>query len=377
MPFSAQCHVFQNSPTYSPLSRSLPPRNIPFELHSENTSSALAAKDLELLHHYYTTTSLTLSEQQPAQKAWQTVIPQLAFSHPLVAHGLLATASLHLSRLRDNSTEKELFLNRAASHLNTGIALFRDAVQNITRQNCDALFALTTFITVFIFASARDDCGSLIASALAHPDQKSPDAGAIHLAVRLLRTIRGALVVLTPAWNWVAQGPISAICTRAEWPEHPQPANAQAIEEDEKLAALSSLWETPKNSGIYSDILSDALKSLQLTFARVSLLTLVTTDSTDCDRVDHSSGLKDRGAAFVWPIAISEKYLVLLEKQQPGALVLLAHYAILLDRVPNCWWIEGVAAYLVASAALVLGTERRSWIAWPIRAVRPEGIEMV
>ena len=377
MPFSAHVHVFQNSPTFTPLSRSPSPCTTPFELHSENTSSALTIRDLELLHHYSTVTSLTLSELQPAQRAWQRAIPQLAFSHAFVGHGLLAMASVHLARLREHSVDKELFLNRAASQLNAGIVLFRDAIQQITRQNCDALFALSTFISVFIFATARDECGLLLASTKIRYDETSPDAGVIRVVVRLLRTLRGALVVLQPAWDWIAKGPMSPICTREEWPKHPMPANVRAIEEDKSLAALSSLWEKQEEFGNYSEILFDALHQLRIAFARVSQLTLATTVPTDSDEDSGGLILTDRGAAFTWPFHVSEKYIVLLEQQRPQALVLLAHFAILLNRVQDCWWIEDIAPHIVTSVALILGTERRSWISWPIRAVQPKNIAVV
>ncbi|MCJ1242193.1 hypothetical protein MMC14_010200 [Varicellaria rhodocarpa] len=374
MPFSTYVNVFQNSPNHTPLSKSLSSYTVPFANHPGTISSASASKNLELWHHYNTITSLTLSELQPAQNAWQTAVPQLAFSHDFVCHGLLATASIHLAGLQEHSGEREMFLNKAASQLNAGIPHFRNAIRQVTSQNCNALFALSAFVTIFAFVTTRDECNSLLASATIDPDESSPDGGVNQVVVRLLRSVRGALVILKPAWKWIAEGPISAICTRNEWPQHPTPANTRAILEDERLAALSRLWENRENYGTYSEILSDALHELRTTFARASQLTVAVVYG---DEGSGNTMLTDRGAAYTWPVHVSEKFLELLEKQLPEALVLMAHYAIVLNRVPDCWWSEGIPAHIVTSAALLLGRERRSWIAWPIRALRPKNIEVM
>ena len=375
MPFSTYINVFQNSPNHTPLSRSLSSYTVPFANHPGTTSSALASKNLELWHHYNTITSLTLSKLHwPAQKAWQIEIPQLAFSHDFVCHGLLATASIHLAGLQELPGDRELFLNKAASQLNAGIPKFRNAIRQVTSQNCDALFALSTFVTIYTFVTARDECDSLLASPTVHPDESSLDAGVNQVVVRLFRSVRGALVILKPAWKWIAKGPISAICTRKEWPKHPTPANSRAILEDEQLAALSRLWEDQENYGAYSEILSDALHELRITFARVSQLTVAAVDG---DEGSCNTILTDRGAAYTWPVHVSEEFIILLEKQLPEALVLMAHYAIVLNRVPDCWWLEGIPVHFVTSAALILGSERRSWITWPIHALRPKNIEVI
>lgn len=58
------------------------------------------------------------------------------------------------------------------------------------------------------------------------------------------------------------------------------------------------------------------------------------------------------------------------EQQNLFAFVVLAHYAILLDRpCSRAWWIRKLPSQLVATALSVLGSENRSWIEWPISVV--------
>lgn len=52
--------------------------------------------DLELMHFYTASTSLTLSNAPSRRNVWQSVVPQIAFSHDFLLHGLLAFAALHL-----------------------------------------------------------------------------------------------------------------------------------------------------------------------------------------------------------------------------------------------------------------------------------------
>jgi hypothetical protein len=72
-----------------------------------------------------------------------------------------------------------------------------------------------------------------------------------------------------------------------------------------------------------------------------------------------------------WPITIPEAYIEMVQQRNPAALVLLAHFCILLKRCGARWWIEGKAEELLAKITRVLeGADGwLQWIEWPMREV--------
>ena len=78
-----------------------------------------------------------------------------------------------------------------------------------------------------------------------------------------------------------------------------------------------------------------------------------------CDLVD----------IFIW-VANAQNLIPLLERQEPEALAILAHFCLLLNRLPEHWWLEGWVGHLMAMINSTLDDSYRSWIAWPLKEIR-------
>lgn len=73
----------------------------------------------------------------------------------------------------------------------------------------------------------------------------------------------------------------------------------------------------------------------------------------------------------IWIHFISNRYIELLSERQPGSLVILAHYAVLLRRSRDqYWYLEGVAEKLLNIANAFVPMEWRSWLDWPKSQIR-------
>jgi hypothetical protein len=164
---------------------------------------------------------------------------------------------------------------------------------------------------------------------------------------------------------------MQSVAARSWWPTHIVPATPRAVTEDERLSALKDSWPNDDGTGD----LAQALEYLRESFALVSQLTLpntyppVTSIPYSIDSSNTTCTLTDRGAIFVWATQVSRIFMQRIEAQDPHALVLLAHYAILPGRVRDVWWLEGLGADIVTAIALVLGEEQRSLIEWPASVV--------
>jgi hypothetical protein len=72
----------------------------------------------------------------------------------------------------------------------------------------------------------------------------------------------------------------------------------------------------------------------------------------------------------IWIHFISDRYIELLSERQPGSLIILAHYAVLLHRSAHYWYLEGVAEQLLSIANAFVPKEWISWLDWPTAQIR-------
>jgi hypothetical protein len=88
----------------------------------------LQMNDLELLHHYTTSTYLTLTQDSPEHEhVWQIVVPQLAVKHPFLMHGILASSALHLAHVLPERQQEYTVL--AANHESMALPAFRSEAE--------------------------------------------------------------------------------------------------------------------------------------------------------------------------------------------------------------------------------------------------------
>ncbi|KAF2624954.1 hypothetical protein BU25DRAFT_129454 [Macroventuria anomochaeta] len=321
-----------------------------------------------LLHHFSSNTVTTMGFGTTPQQAWCTAIPDMALKHDFVIHGVLAIAALHLSTTLDSADAREGYQNMAALELNAGLMRYMNEVRKVTSDNVEALFAFSTAISLFNTFQARNECRSLVGSK--HADPYTPLSAhmtvseAVQIVCRALRTLRGAQLILVPGWSKLQDGPLRSVVRRESWSAAIPVTNAH-LDEEKRLRILESMWSnTHRSYEDHFDTLRQTWQSLCGSFAIVwSLL--------DTAPSSHSSS----GPSFDWTsifhfsVQCSLAFASLLEQQCIEAWVLVAHYGILHAEVEGLWWLDGSAANLVATAALVIGTNNWKWIAWPAARV--------
>lgn len=74
-------------------------------------------------------------------------------------------------------------------------------------------------------------------------------------------------------------------------------------------------------------------------------------------------------ALRIWPILISVEFMKLLGNWHPGALILLAHYCILLKKMEAHWYFAGRAAKLPPTIVHRLDLRWHCYIKWPLEEV--------
>lgn len=81
-------------------------------------------------------------------------------------------------------------------------------------------------------------------------------------------------------------------------------------------------------------------------------------------------------AVNIWPARISLEYLELLRAREPAALVLLAHYSVLLGPLEQSWYMSGFRKRLLERIYRQLDEEWRQWLDWPFAeaGMKPPGV---
>ncbi|OBT56464.1 hypothetical protein VE04_02958 [Pseudogymnoascus sp. 24MN13] len=288
--------------------------------------------DLELLHHYTISTCFTISDL----RCWQTAVPSIAVDYPFLMRGILATAARHLAYLRP--AQRDRYVAASDKHHHLGLTGYREALTEITPANCHACAAYTLMLNVYAWTSFHGS-GSFFLPDL--DSESSPNK------VELITILRGGNAVMSVARHWVVVGPLSAIYLPwVNWDKDPNISRLPSVqsllsrtddspilphEDDARLERLAALWSAPS-----SDLPSPPASHGGAPSRRAPL-------TPEARQVLFEA----QAATLSWSIIVSDAYIAAVQQRSPMALVLLAHYCILLKRSGERWWIEGKAEELL------------------------------
>lgn len=77
----------------------------------------------------------------------------------------------------------------------------------------------------------------------------------------------------------------------------------------------------------------------------------------------------EAGMVFLWAYPLSKQFHKDLEAHHPAALVLLAHYCVLLQTLDHYWYLNGMAHQLLEDIERNIHPGFREWLSWPKRWV--------
>ncbi|KAF3491399.1 C6 zinc finger domain-containing protein [Arthroderma uncinatum] len=344
------------APTPAPASTSTSTSTLNGTAVAPNSPFAAAnIPDLELLHHYTTFTYKTLPSGAAGahHELWQIQVVRLGFEHEFLLRGILAVSALHLACLNP-SRQEELAL-RASSHQSIAVQFFHEALNRVDPHNCVAIFAFSCIVVALTFATPRPTLGVGI----------DADTRIQKEIFDWFHMVRGCNSVVQTQWEPLSQSFLAPLLKKGMIHET---AAAHDVCDADKVAELFQLCTgssgdrteggTPDTAGSgggggreASTAYTWAIHELVNTYTQVFVL--------------MKRGQDFVPVIFVWPIAIPQHFLVLLSEQRPEALVILAYYAALLQRVDDQWYMHGWARYLVNSIDSTLPDEWASWLKWP------------
>ena len=304
-------------------------------LESTRRTTELATGDLELLHHFSTVTYTTLADACASvdnRELWQVHAVRLGFKHEFLLRAILTVAALHLRHL--NPLQSSYYDLMASTHQNFALETARDALTSVDENNCHAIFTFSCLIFVMTSASLRKQAGSE-----AHQE-----------ILEWFLLLRGCNSVLQLHWATLRNSflyPLLDEVNQTETKAGYSIKDADRIMELLTTCCYSGLSTDAEASKAYAMTVYELMK----TFSQVSILR------------DRGQGLML--SCCIWPNTIPQKYLELLADQKPQALVILAHYAVMLHWADKEWFMRGMARYLLDTIKTSVGEEWQGALQWP------------
>ncbi|RFU31376.1 hypothetical protein B7463_g4964, partial [Scytalidium lignicola] len=298
---------------------------------SANPAAPFTFRDFELMHQWTSCTGESLASNPNMKYAMKEVMPRLAMSQIYLMHSIMAIAALHIAYLRPSEAYAYRLL--AAHHENLALPLIRTAITCMNEENCHALYACGHMVLKYAFAS---------------PDSNLVFSDELGVVSEWVTLVRGSFSVNEFAMKWLSNGPFSSSL------EKPVVLDVDLSQnpEDFRFAPLASVLEMHEGEDV--EHCHEALLILRklLTMAvavdpPVTLMTIV----------------------YTWPYKISQRYIELVSKRIPEALLVLAHYCLLMKKIEDFWYMKGCAARILHQCQRDLSPEWWSLLDWPVSAI--------
>lgn len=307
-------------------------------------------RDLELMHHYTTLTAINLEKTRDPLilDTWRIGVPREAIRHPFLMHTILALAALHKISLASTTTttnNADLALV-ALNHHHRALSLSKPAIDNFDATSANAIFAFSAI-------------GALVLLAMPVYFDTPPLADPITDISALGAVMRGTSTVVRTGLHWITSGPLAAQL-RLGFLDRPAPLPP------ETEAALGLVDEAIKRRFQGARNAAELLTSYSYTLDRLKLTFGVVLAQ------EHEKGIE-----LTWLAMGRADFAKQLEEREGLALVLLAHYAVLLHGARDVWCCKGWGRALVEAIGEALPPEG-GWeglMAWPRKEVGLDGRE--
>ncbi|OHF03949.1 hypothetical protein CORC01_00811 [Colletotrichum orchidophilum] len=291
--------------------------------------------DMQLVHHFTTTTAHTISENPDFVYLWTTTVPQIAFANEFLLHGILAVAAIHRAHL--NPEKRDENANLSVRHQNIALSQFSPGLSEIGENNADAYVLHAICIFLLNTYSIANPQGPITSKDVAQ-------------SFILLQGIK-SILTLPFAHRYISNGPLARWLYQGG--VEPAVGGNFASKVDDLLNLTRSMAPSDDTTTCQS-----ALEGLKITFAAVS-------------SPKHRSGLVWR-----WAVSLPQPFLELMSQNHPMALVILMHYAALVNATErNMWYLVGWGRNVASALDQAIQEPWREWIQWPLRCIR-EGVDI-
>lgn len=316
--------------------RALPEHCLP----AENGPAAFDILDMQLLHHFVCDLSQMFADEGRSLRKWRVDIPKIGIDHPFVLHAILAVSALHLSRDMPHA-ERQRYKTRAADHCANTLPVMISALNDTSELDSSALFAAAMFLTLYHLA-----LGPTPGQYLGYSDDGEAEWMWLFRGLRYIsETARPELLK-----DWRED------VSSSPRPVHPDDSNHSLLLESQKhIAKLRNHIVALRMESDHFDRYLTALDSLEESFVK-------TLDTR------HKLASQE---AIAWLYRMRPDFVTALQEKLPMALVIFAHFGVLLSRLEHIWYINGWSEHILTNIQSHLHLSYREWLTWPLLVLKP------
>lgn len=347
-----------------------------------DTQQPLQLVHLELLHNYSTLTSLTLSGDPVLRNVWRLNAPREGFKHDFVLRSIFALSALHMAMFATDPETKQQYLQRAQIEHSIALRETAAALRHASAANCSAVFISATLTFLYAWACPRQPGDIFLLSSSSSSSSSNQAADWVFL-LRGIRTI-------TEAWQVeLLRGPFGSMMRSGRETIHSEDGKAtlvaspawQATAEHAQFSYLrrtvmraASLQDAP----IYGKYIDSLERGFAYTYRSMGAIhpqggqgaVTPSTPSTEgggaSSAVSTVAGPALTSSVYYWLYCMENDFLDLIVQRRPLALVVFAHFVVLLRVLSGCWWMQGWTTHLMQEIWELLDEDHRLWICWPI-----------
>lgn len=289
-------------------------------------STANWVSDLELLHHFITSTVHDCALTDVMVRVWQVEVPKQAFTHVYLLHHMLSLAAYHLAYLCPQKRQEYLLC--ASRHRVRGIRGMRMALANIAAENCHALFAASCCLYICALAASP------------FPEPTIDDLVDVFLLVK------GMGSVLFSFDASLRSGPISELFDDAGPAEPANPMLHRVVLALEDFSA--QLDQAESDEGLRTTIRAEAGR----------LAAAIRHASRECQGAEYR-------VVSAWPILLPDSLVPLLRQRNQAALALLSYYCVVFHEAElQRWFMKGWTAGVMRDIEKAMSPPWNQHSAW-------------
>lgn len=286
----------------------------------------------ELFYHLSTQTIPSLEMEEDTFGIPATELLRTAVSTPYLMNEALAFAALQLAVI-SSPEKKTLYKNQAEILQTQALSIFNASKPEVNIDTCGGIFLFSAVLGNHLLCDAlvfRDPDFNLFMDKLCHSIQ-------LYRGVRVIAGFSSHLLSQTPLKPLIQSGRASSGVGECLSPE------CQKLVD---LIASAQLGQP------LTDSYQKAIRCLQLA-------------------IDTAKSADSRKKANIaaWPVRVPEEYIMSLMARRPEALVILAHYAILLNGYRGSWLFCDSGSFMIQSISQFIGPGWEEWMAFPNSAL--------
>ncbi|KAM3075588.1 hypothetical protein ACMFMG_007725 [Clarireedia jacksonii] len=304
---------------------------------SQSQPPGLSLMDMEVFHHFCTSTALDINSDPEVKELWRTTIPGIACGYEFLMRSLLAFASLHLARLRPSQREK--YYTYSLLQHQTALQQATIVLPNTTSETCAPLHIFTILTNMHTLAHPRSLGEFTIVG----------ESG----IAQWLVLFRGTTAIIDQFKSHLETGCLAPLF-RARTDRITLRESYATSDHTSYLSPLLSLIHNSALSPSEIAIYTDAILGLERSYKFMH----------NCSEESYETG-----DIFVWLFRLSDAYLMRLRDGAQEALAVFAFSCVLFKRLERFWWIEGWSAHVMGGIYGFLDEEHREWIVEPIREI--------